>query len=156
MAHPAPAAAPIASIAPAAPEPLTYMYSTGNASAAFAKFNGKNYFVWRRSMVTQLPTHGQWEVVDGSVVDQPIQLPRKSVTQTLGTSVQLTHTLQLDNDYGETIATISNPHQAWMMLESSYGSQQSAIQAVINAKLTLARWNGQTLVMAHRNHMKAV
>jgi len=29
---------------PATADPLPYAYSTGNAFAAFAKFNGKNYF----------------------------------------------------------------------------------------------------------------
>ena len=49
--------------------------------------------------------------------------------------------LWLDDDYGEAIATINDPHGAWTMLESSYGSQQLGIQAVINAELTLAKWD---------------
>ena len=54
------------------------------------------------------------------------------------------------------IATINDPHEAWTMLESSYGSQQSGIQAVINAELTLAKWDGQTPITTHRDHMKAL
>jgi hypothetical protein len=39
-----PATQPIAQpVAATAPEPLTYAYSTGNAFAAFSKFNGKLY-----------------------------------------------------------------------------------------------------------------
>jgi hypothetical protein len=49
-----------AATAPATtPEPLPYTYSTGNAFAAFAKFNGKNYFVWKGNMETQLRALGQ-------------------------------------------------------------------------------------------------
>ena len=59
--------APVAPAAPAAPEPPVYPYSTGNAFSAFAKFNNKNYFIWRRNMVTHLRALGQWEVVDGSI-----------------------------------------------------------------------------------------
>ena len=39
---------------PTASDPIPYAYSTGNAFAAFEKFNGKNYFAWRRKMETQL------------------------------------------------------------------------------------------------------
>ena len=44
--------------------------------------------------------------------------------------------LQLEGDYREAIAATNDPHDAWMMLESICGSQQSGIQAVINAELT--------------------
>jgi len=41
--------------APTTADPLPYAYSTGNAFAAFAKFNGKNYLrgegKWRPSSV---------------------------------------------------------------------------------------------------------
>ena len=40
-------------------------YSTGIAFAAFAKFNGKNYFSWRK-MEAQLCALTQWEVVNGT------------------------------------------------------------------------------------------
>src|SRR5258707_1036355 len=53
--------------APPAADPLPYSYSTGNAYSAFAKFDGKNYFAWRRNMETQLKALGQWEVVDGTI-----------------------------------------------------------------------------------------
>jgi len=52
---------------PTASDPIPYAYSTGNAFAAFAKFNGKNYFAWRRTMETQLRALGQWEVVNGNI-----------------------------------------------------------------------------------------
>lgn len=35
-------------------EPFPYAYSTGNGFATFAKPNGKNYFAWRRKVITQL------------------------------------------------------------------------------------------------------
>jgi hypothetical protein len=54
------------------------------------------------------------------------------------------------------IVTIGDPHDAWTMLESSYGSRQSGIQTVINAELTLARWDGQTPITTHRDHMKTL
>ena len=37
----------------ATPELLPYVYSVGSAFSAFTKFNGKNYFTWRRNMETQ-------------------------------------------------------------------------------------------------------
>jgi hypothetical protein len=42
------------------------------------------------------------------------------------------------------------------MLKRSYGAQQSGIQSVINAELTLAKWDGQTPITTHCNHMKAL
>jgi len=64
MAGLAPPAAPAA---PAAPDPISYAYSTGSSFSAFAKFNGKNYFAWRRNMEIQLRALAQWEVVDGTL-----------------------------------------------------------------------------------------
>jgi hypothetical protein len=49
---------------------------------------------------------------------------------------------------------INDFHDTWTMLESSYGSQQSGIQAVINAELALVKWDGQTPTTTHRDHMK--
>ena len=53
--------------APAQAQPLAYVYSTRNAFLAFSKFNGKNYFMWRHNMETQLKALGQWEVINGTV-----------------------------------------------------------------------------------------
>ena len=46
--------------------------------------------------------------------------------------------LHVEDEYGEVIVLTDNPHNGWTTLESSYGLQQSGIQAVINAELTLA------------------
>lgn len=62
----------------------------------------------------------------------------------------------MEDGFGEAIATINDPHDAWTVLQGSYGSQQSGIQAVINAELTLARWDGQTPITTHRDHMKTL
>ena len=150
--------APAAPATPVAPKPPVYTYSTGNAFATFAKFNGKNYFIWRRNMMTQLRALGQWEVVDGSIKALMPAIPNHPTpdkTHELNTwKLQVARAyaeiaLQLDDDYGEVIAMINNPHDAWMMLESSYGSQQSGIQAVINAELTLVKWDSQTPIQAN-------
>ncbi len=37
-----------------------------------------------------------------------------------------------------------------------YGAQQSGIQSVINAELTLAKWDGRTPINEHRDHMKTL
>jgi hypothetical protein len=42
------------------------------------------------------------------------------------------------------------------VLETSYGSRQSGIQAIINTELTLARWDGQTPIITFRDDMKAL
>jgi len=162
MSHPAPAAQAAAPIAPVTPEPLTYTYSTRNTFTTFAKFHGRNYFIWRRNTVTQPHAYGQWEVVDSSVIEP---IPTDTVNPTpeevcdLNTWNLFTArayaeiVLQFEDNYRETITIINDPHHAWVTLESRYGSQQSGIQAVMNAKLTLARWSGRNPVMAHRNHM---
>ena len=62
----------------------------------------------------------------------------------------------MDNDLGDVFATYDDPHDAWVMLETSYGSRQSGIQAVINAELTLAWWDGQTPIMTFHDHIKAL
>ena len=64
--------------------------------------------------------------------------------------------LRVEDDYREVIAAITDPHAAWTMLESSYGSQQSSIQSVINAELTLAKWDGAKPINDHRDHMKTL
>ena len=116
-------------------------------------------------MVTQLRAHGQWEVVDGSVVAPTYADPANPTPEEVrdlnawnlrAARAYAEIALRLDEEYGETIAAISDPHQARMMLESSYGSQQSGIQGNINAELTLARWDGQTPVTAHHDHMNTL
>ena len=47
--------------------------------------------------------------------------------------------LRVEDDFEDVIRTIDDPHDAWVMLEQSYGSQQSGIQSVINSESTLAR-----------------
>ena len=61
--------------------------------------------------------------------------------------------LRVEDDFEDVIRTIDDPHDAWVMLEQSYGSQQSSIQSVINSESTLARWGDQT---PHRDHMKTL
>src|SRR5882757_657316 len=72
LATPAvPATAPVA---PIAPKPLAYTYSTGNAFSAFVKFDGKNYFMWGRNMVTQLRALGV-RIVDRGGSSPAVLLP---------------------------------------------------------------------------------
>src|SRR5258706_12188610 len=146
-------------------DPLPYAYSTGNAFASFAKFNGKNYFAWRRKMETQLRAHAQWEVVTGVITAPTPHDPTKPTPDETrleeawklqAARAYAEIALRVDDDYGEVIAAITDPHQAWTTLESSYGSQQAGIQSVINAELTLARWDGRTSINEHRDHMKAL
>ena len=40
-----------------------------------------------------------------------------------------------EGDFGEVIATIDDPHDAWTMLESSYGSRQSGISLLLTQRL---------------------
>jgi hypothetical protein len=47
-------------------------------------------------------------------------------------------TLRVEDDYSDTIALIDDPRD-----ESSYGSRQSRTRTIINAGLTLARWDSQ-------------
>ncbi len=37
-----------------------------------------------------------------------------------------------------------------------YGAQQTGIQSVISAELTLAKWDGTTPINEHRDHMKTL
>ena len=64
---------------PANPEP-NYAYSTGNAFRAFAKFDSKNFFVWRRNMEIQLRALGQWEVIDGMLSAPTPAVPNQPTT----------------------------------------------------------------------------
>ena len=147
------------------PDPLPYAYSTGNAFAAFTKFNGKNYFVWRRHMETQLRALGQWEVIDGTIAaPRPVDPDNPTADETRALDAWKLRSarayaeiaLRVDDDYGESISMIDDPHDAWVILERSYGSQQAGIQGVINAELTLMRWDGQTPIHTHHDHMKTL
>lgn len=45
----------------------------------------------------------------------------------------------------------------WKVVEGTSGrSQQSGIQGVINAELTLVKWDSQTTIIAHRDYMKGL
>jgi len=44
--------------------------------------------------------------------------------------------LRVEEDIGDVFGADDDPHNAWVMIESSYGSRQSGIQAVLNAELT--------------------
>ena len=115
------------------------------------KFNGKNYFTWRWKMETQLRALGQWEVVTG-VLRAPTPIDDQRITPDEARLIEAWSlraarayaeiALRVDDDYGEVIAAITDPRAAWTMLETSYGSQQSGIQSVVNAELTLAKWDG--------------
>ena len=151
--------------AQATPEPLTYAFSTGNAFSAFAKFNGKNFFTWRRNMETQLRVLGQWEVIDGTahvpvpvIPHQPttIETCKANAWRLRAVQAYAEIALRLKEDYGEAIATTTNPRTAWTILETSYGAQQSGIQSLINVELTLTKWNGQTPITTHQDHMKTL
>ena len=162
-AVPAAAAIPAAPAAPAAHEPLSYAYSTGNAFNSFAKFNGKNYITWRRNMETQLRALGQWEVIEGvataptpATANQPTPDEARAITawNLRAARAYAEIALRLEDDHSEAIATTSDPVAAWTMLESSFGTQQAGIQSILDAELTLARWDGQTPINAHRDRMK--
>jgi len=85
-------------------------------------------------METQLKALGQWEVVDGTTVQPNVVDP---ANPTPDETRQLTAwklraarayaeiALRVEDEYGETIATTDDPHGAWVLLESSYGSRQS-------------------------------
>ena len=163
----APAGAPAGGAATnPAPDPITYAFSTGNAFNAFPKFDGKNYFAWRRNMETQLRALNQWEVVAGTLT-APVPAVAGQPTPDEGRAADAwilraarayaEIALRLEQDYSESIATSDgDPHGAWTMLGTSYGAQQTGIQSVISAELTLARWNTQTPIITHRNYMKGL
>ena len=164
-ANPANPANPVNPQTAPATEPLSYAYSTGNAFSTFAKFNGKNFFIWRRKMETQPRALGQLEVVDGTlhapvpaVPNQPTPDETREINawKLRSARAYAEIALRLEDEYGETISTTDNPHTAWTMLETSYGAHQSGIQSVINAELTLTKWDGQTPTTTHRDHMKAL
>ena len=145
-AAPAPAA-PAAAAPNTAPDPIPYAFSTGNAFASFPKFNGKNYFAWRRNMETQLKALGQWEVVQGTIT-APVPAIAATPTQeeiksTVAWKLRAARAyaeiaLRVEEDIGDVFGTDNDPHNTWVIIESSYGSRQSGIQAVINTELMLA------------------
>ena len=116
-------------------------------------------------METQLKALGQWEVIDGTVTTPVPVIPANlTLEEVLEQSTWKLHmvcayaeiVLQVDNDLRDVFATHDDPHDAWVMLETSYGSCQSGIQAVINAELTLMWWDGQTPITTFCNHIKAL
>ena len=50
------------------------------------------------------------------------------------------------------IAIVTDPHDAWPMLERSYGSRQLGIQSVINPELALTKWDSP--INEHCDYMK--
>src|SRR6266404_3690103 len=156
---------PITPVTPVTPEPLVYAFSSGNAFRAFTKFNGQNFFTWRQNMETQLHVLGQWEVVDGTVqapipaiANQPTpdEVQEANAWRLCVAQAYAKIALCLEDEYSEMITMTSDPHTAWTMLETSYGAQQTGIQSVINAELTLTKWNGHTPITAHWDHMKTL
>ena len=116
-------------------------------------------------MVTQLRALGQWEVVNGTIHAHvpagPDHQTQEETRQTEAWELRAArayaeNTLRLEDDYGEVISTITDPCTAWITLERSYGSQQSGIQAVINAELTLSKWDGISPIAVHRDYMKGL
>jgi len=121
--QPTVAAAPTAPIAgqpaptPATSDILPYAYSMGNAFVAFPKFNGKNYFAWRRKMETQLRALGQWEAVNrNTTAPGPVNVGNPTADETRqleawklwAAQAYAEIVLCLDNDYGEVIDTITD------------------------------------------------
>lgn len=50
------------------------------------------------------------------------------------------------------IAIVTDPRDAWTMLERSYGSRQFGIQSVINTELALTKWDSP--INDHCDYMK--
>ena len=116
-------------------------------------------------METQLRALGQWDVVTGVLtVPRPVDVRNPTADETRlldawtlrAARAYAEIALRVEDDYGEVIAAITDPHTAWTTLESSYGSQQSGIQSVINAELTLAKWDSTKPINDHRDHMKTL
>jgi len=116
-------------------------------------------------METQLRALGQWEVVEGTITaptTAALGSPTPEETRDLNAwklraaRAYAEIALRLEDDYGETIAGIHDPHSAWLMLESSYGSSQCGIQSVLDAELMMTRWDGQSPITTHRDHMKSL
>lgn len=116
-------------------------------------------------MVTQLRALGQLEVVEGTLmppVPADIAQPTADETKELNAwtlrnaRAYAEIALRLEDEFSESISSITNPRDAWRMLETTYGAQQTGIQGVITAELTLAHWDGQTPINAHRDHMKSL
>lgn len=116
-------------------------------------------------METQLKALGQWEVINGIItapvpvdVDAPTPEESKALTawNLRAARAYAEIALRVEEDLGDVFGVDDGPHNAWVTIESSYGSRQSGIQAVLNAELTLARWDGQTPITAFRDHMKAL
>ena len=110
-------------------------------------------------METELHALGQWEVIEGTVqaptpatANQPTPDETRAINPwNLGAARAYAEiALRLEDDHSETIATTSDPVTAWTMLETSFGTQQAGIQSILDAELTLARWNGQTPINARR------
>jgi len=146
-------------------QPRTLLLQSLPSQTLPSPSNTRTAFIWRRNMETQLRALGQWEVVLGTVTAPVPAIPnqptpdeiRRTNAWTLRSARAYAEiALRLDDEYGETIATTSEPHDAWTMLETSYGAQQSGIQSVINAELTLAKWDGKSPITAHRDHMKTL
>jgi hypothetical protein len=104
-------------------------------------------------METQLKALGQWEVVEGTTTAPIPAIPATptqeeeelaAVWKLRAARAYTEIALRVEEGIGDVFGSDDNPHNAWVMIESSYGSRQSGIQAVLNAELTLARWDGQT------------
>ena len=98
-------------------------------------------------MEAQLKALGQWEVVQGTttapvpaIAATPTQEEIKSTVawKLRAARAYAEIALRVEEDIGDVFGTDDDPHNAWVIIESSYGSRQSGIQAVINAELMLA------------------
>ena len=116
-------------------------------------------------METQLKALGQWEAMDGIItapVPVDVNAPTPDEPKALAAwkfraaRAYAEIALRVEEDLGDVFGVDDGPHNAWVTIESSYGSRQSGIQAVLKAELTLARWDGQTPITAFRDHMKAL
>jgi hypothetical protein len=116
-------------------------------------------------METPLKVLGQWEIVDGTTgASTPVNPANPTPNEDRDLSAWKLRAarayaeivLQVEDDVGDVFTTIDDLYDAWVMLETSYGSRQSGIRAVINAELTLARWDGKTPITTFRDHMKSL
>jgi len=97
-------------------------------------------------METQLKALGQWEIIGGTAqaltptdpaTPTPVEAHKLAAWKLCMVHAYAKFALQVEDNIGDVFTTTDNPCDTWIILETSHGSHQSGIQAVINTKLTL-------------------
>ena len=121
-----------------------------------------NYAQWKKNTCTILKSLCQWDMVNGTIVAlTPIDTDHLTAIETSAkeafegrqVSAYMEITFRMADSAKSVLDNEEDPKATWDHLEKRFGAKQEGVQAMLMAKLQLAKWDGTGIIHAHLDYM---